>query len=73
VRERSNRVRFALESRERIRVCCDGGWNDLDRDVAIQSGIPSAIHLADATSSERRQDCVRRQRSSLASDIGADS
>ena len=37
VREHSNRVRFSLESRERIRVCCDGGWDDLDRDVAIQS------------------------------------
>jgi hypothetical protein len=38
VRERSNRVRFALESRERSRVCCDGGWDDLDRDVAISIG-----------------------------------
>ena len=44
--ERRNRVRFALEPRQRFRIARDGGRNDFDRDVTIQTRVARAIDLA---------------------------
>jgi len=62
MRKGRNRVRFSLEPRQRFRIVRDGGRNDLDRDVTIQTRIARAIDLAHATRSERRQDRVRSER-----------
>jgi hypothetical protein len=39
MRQGRNRVRFSLEPRERFRIVRDGGRNDPDRDVTIQTRI----------------------------------
>ena len=62
MQKRRNRVRFALEPRQRFWIGRRGGSNDLDCDVTIQTRVAGAIDLAHAARSERRQDRVRPKR-----------
>ena len=72
VRQRRNRVRFALEARQRLRISGDGRRNNLDRDVAIQPPVARAIDLAHAARAERSDDGVNgSSECPVVSDIGA--
>jgi hypothetical protein len=62
MRQRRNRVRFALEPRHRLRIVGDRERDNFDRHVTVQTGIACAIDLAHATRSERRLDGVRPKR-----------
>ena len=50
--ERRERLRFALEAREPLRIGGERGRQDLDRDVAIELGIARAIDLAHAAGAD---------------------
>lgn len=56
--ERAKHLRLAAEPRQAIRIGHDGGGKDLERDLAIQPGVASAIHLAHPTRAERADDEV---------------
>jgi hypothetical protein len=56
--ERCERLRFALESRQPLRIVCERFGEDLQRDVAIELRVPRAIHLAHTTRAERGDDFV---------------
>jgi hypothetical protein len=50
-----------LEAVQPIRVCGDLLGQDLDRDLAIETGIASAVDLAHTSGSQRSQDLVRAE------------
>src|SRR4029450_1942434 len=51
-------ARFTIESLAELRVGCEGGGKDLDRDDAIQAHVARAIHLAHAPRREETLDPV---------------
>src|SRR5262245_1972823 len=57
--ERGQDLGFTLESGESISIECELGWEDLQRDVAIQFGIAGAIDLAHAAGAEGGLNLVR--------------
>ena len=59
--QRSDRTRFLLESVEAIGVGRERRWQHLDRDLAPQSRITSAVHLAHAARADRRENLVRTE------------
>src|SRR5687768_6314498 len=56
--ERRRGSRFVLEAAARRRVANQLRGDDLQRNIAAQSCIPSAIDLAHAADAEQRQDFV---------------
>ena len=58
VRERSDRVRFALEAGQPIGVGGECRRQDLDRDLPPQLRVARAIHFAHPAGAERVQDLV---------------
>jgi hypothetical protein len=62
--ERREHLRLAAETRQAIRIVCDGREQHFDRDVAIQLRVPRAIHLAHPAGAKRRDDFVRTEMNS---------
>ena len=58
MRQRGDGLRFAIESREPLRIARDRLGQNLDGDVAIEARIARAIHLAHPTSAKRIEDFV---------------
>src|SRR5688572_18611767 len=56
--ERCEHARFAFETHQSSGIGGDRRRNYLDRDVATQSCVARAIHLAHATRAEKREDFV---------------
>jgi hypothetical protein len=50
--ERREQLRFSLEPRNAFRNGGHSRWYDLDRDVAVEPGIPGTIHLTHAACTE---------------------
>ena len=61
--ERGEDVCFALEARHALGIQREGIGQDLDRDVATQSGVSGAIHLAHAAGAKGREDLIRPEAS----------
>jgi hypothetical protein len=61
--QRSEDLRFALEPGDAVRIGCEGLWQDLDRDVAVEPSIARAIDLSHAAHAERRDDFKRAESS----------
>jgi hypothetical protein len=59
--ERREHLRFTTETREAIGIVCHGGQEHLDRDVAIQLGVPRAVDLAHPAGAERGNDFIRAE------------
>ena len=57
--ERREDVCFALEARHALGIQREGIGQDLDRDVATQSGVSGAIHLAHAAGAKGGEDLIR--------------
>ena len=57
--ERGQRLRFAGKTRQTIGVAGEEVRQDLQRDVTIELGIPSAIDLAHAAGADGGDDLVR--------------
>ena len=68
--QRSNGARFLLEAAHSIGIGREGLRQDFDRDIAIQTRITCAIHLAHATRTERRDDFIGTQASARAQGHG---
>jgi hypothetical protein len=60
--QRGSRAGFLLETTQTIAVDSDTGWENLDRDSAIEACIERLIHLAHAACPERAEDLVRTER-----------
>ena len=58
VGKRRDRLRLALEPRERVGIGRDGLREDLDRDVPVQLPVPRPVHLPHPARAERREDLV---------------
>ena len=56
--ERGEHLRFPAKSRQPVGIGDDGGRQNLQRDVAIEPGVASAIHLAHAAGAEKTNDVV---------------
>jgi hypothetical protein len=56
--ERRQQVRFALEAAQPIGIVSEEVWQDLYRDVALESCVPSSIHFAHSADAEQRQHLV---------------
>ncbi len=56
--ERREHLRFATESRQPVGIADDGVRQQLQRDVALQLGVSSAIHLAHGARAEGADDVV---------------
>ena len=61
--ERREDLCFALEARHALGIQREGIGQDLDRDVAAQSGISRAIHLAHAAGADGGEDLIRPEAS----------
>ena len=61
VRERRDRLGFALEAGAAIRVLRNQRRKDLDGDVAIETGVAGAIHLAHPAFTERAGHDIRTE------------
>jgi hypothetical protein len=48
-------LRLALEARAALLVLGEGGGEDLDRDGAVEAGVPAAPDLAHPAGADRRQ------------------
>ena len=59
MRKRRDRLRFALEPRQRVGIAGDGRGQDLDRDVPIELRVPRLPDLSHPARAERREDLVR--------------
>ena len=59
--ERGQRLRFAREARDAIRIVREHVGQDLDRDVAVQLRIARAIHLAHSAFAQLGDDLVRAE------------
>ena len=57
--ERREDLCFALEARHALGIQREGIGQDLDSDVATQSGVSGAIHLAHAAGTDSRHNLVR--------------
>ena len=56
--QRRKRLRFALEPRQTLRVRGERIGQDLDRDLAAETGIGGAVDRAHAAFADRRNDFV---------------
>ena len=56
--EGRDRLRLALEPRERVGIGRDGLRQHLDRDVAIQLPVARAVDLPHSARAQRREDLV---------------
>ena len=56
--ERGERFRFALEARQPVRIGGDVVRQRLDRDRAVEPGIPGEVHDAHAAAGELALDAV---------------
>ena len=56
--QRGERLRFALETRQAIRVRGERVRQHLDRDLAAEAGVGGAVHLAHAAFADLRGDFV---------------
>ena len=61
--ERREDVCFALEARHALGIQREGIGQDLDSDVATQSGVSGAIYLAHAAGAKGREDLIRPEAS----------
>jgi len=61
VRKRGHGTGLAFEPRERHRIVGDLGGQHLDRDLAAETRIACAIHLAHAARAEQRDNVVRAE------------
>ena len=61
MRERRHRTRLALEAAAHVRIGGQMLREDLDRDVALESQVTRAVHLAHAAAAERLQNLVLRE------------
>jgi len=59
--ERGERLRLAREACESLRIVHERIGQNLDRDVAVQPGVPRPIHLAHPAGAYRRHDLVRAE------------
>ena len=59
--QRRQRLRFALEPREPVRIGGKELRQDLDRHVAIELRIAGAIHLAHSARADGLRDFVRAE------------
>ena len=57
-----SRLGFLLETTQTISVVGETGWEDFDRDPAIEAGIERAVHLTHAARPERTEDLIRTER-----------
>ena len=57
--ERGERLRFAGEAPEPIRIGGEGFRQDLQRDVAIEPRVARAVDLAHSTGAKRSKDFIR--------------
>ncbi len=67
--QRGQRLRFAREPGQAIRITGEGIRKDLQRDVAIQLRVPRTIHLAHPAGSQDGLDLVRAERRSRSQHI----
>ena len=59
--DRREHLRFALESRDAIRIGSEGVEDDFDGDAATELAVACAIDFAHATSAEHVRDLVRAE------------
>jgi hypothetical protein len=59
--EGSERVSFALESGQPLRVTGEKRWQDFQRDVTPQPGVARAVHFAQAAGTDGSDDLVRTE------------
>jgi hypothetical protein len=70
--QRRERLRFAREARQPLRIVCECLGQDLDRDVAIQLGIARAKHLAHPAFTDPGSDFVDAETSARGKRQAAD-
>ncbi len=56
--ERGQHLRFALETREALRVVHEGVRENLQGDIAVELGVPRLVHLAHAARADGGEDFV---------------
>ncbi len=59
--QRSEGLRFSLESRDAFWIGSEQLWQDLDRDVAIELRVTCAVDLAHAAGPQGGEDLVRAE------------
>jgi hypothetical protein len=59
----SEQPRLAFETREAIGIARDGVGQDFNRDIATESDVVGALHLAHAAAADECGDLIRRQSS----------
>ena len=69
--EGRGRARLLLEAPQPLRIGCQRGWQDLDRDVTCQARIAGAVHFAHAAGAEKVGDEIRAEASAGASAMRA--
>jgi len=68
--QRGERLGFAREPPQAIRIVGKGGWKDLHCDIAVKPGITSPIDLAHTTHADLRGDLVRAEDGALSQGHG---
>ena len=53
---------FLLETTQTIAIVAEIGWEDLDRDRAIEASVARAVDLAHSACRERAEDLIRTER-----------
>jgi hypothetical protein len=61
VRESRDGTRLAMKTRHRVGIGRQPFWQDLDRDIAAESGIPRSIHCTHATGAEGGDNFIRAE------------
>ena len=59
--QRGEKLRFALETRDALRVVDESVGQDLDRDVTTELRVARAVDLAHAARTERADDFIRAE------------
>ena len=59
--ERCQKLCFPAEAREPLAVVCEGRWQNLQRDVAIELRVAGAVDLAHAARANQRDDLIRAE------------
>ena len=59
VGERGEGARLALEARPALGIAGQAGRQHLDRDGAVETGVPGAVHLAHPPGADGAEDLVR--------------
>ena len=57
-----SRLGFLFETTQTISIVGETGWEDFDRDPAIEAGIERAVDLTHAACPERTEDLIRTER-----------